>query len=296
MTNVMAKVDALLRVLPHRRRARIALGAVAGAFLLAGIGAAYAALQDGKGVIHACVDGKTGVARIIDTAVESCKKGETALSWNQTGPQGATGAPGETGATGAQGPSGASGPAGAAGPPGAQGVPGPTGATGPQGLTGPQGPAGPSGGGGGSSLPNKQTVGTAAVELRDQGAIGTLSLLSYQWNVSIPTDPNSGTATGKVNPSPFKFVKAIDGTSAKLFKAAVTNETLQTVDVTVFAPGSSGDTLETMKFESAKIVSRTEAHTGAVGEIPLEEISFVYQKVTLTTGGATVIFDPGSNR
>ena len=64
----------------------------------------------------------------------------------------------------------------------------------------------------------------------------------------------------------------------------------------MFAPGSNGETLETMKFEDARIASRTEAHTGAVGDIPLEEISFVYRKVTLTTGGATVIFDPGSNR
>jgi type VI secretion system Hcp family effector len=86
--------------------------------------------------------------------------------------------------------------------------------------------------------------------------------------VSNPTDAATGQASGKVNPSPFKFVKAIDGTSAKLFRAAVTNEVLQTVDVTVFAPGSNGDTLETMKFEDAKIVSRTEAHTGAVGDIP----------------------------
>jgi len=134
----------------------------------------------------------------------------------------------------AQGPTGASGPAGAAGPPGGQGVPGPTGATGPQGLTGPQGPPGPAGGGG--SLPNKQTVGTAAVELKDQGAIGTVSLLSYQWNVTNPTDAGTGQASGKVIPSPFKFVKAIDGTSAKLFKASVTNEPIQTFDVTVFAP------------------------------------------------------------
>ena len=59
------------------------------------------------------------------------------------------------------------------------------------------------------------------------------------------------------------------GTSAKLFRAATTGEILVTVDVTVFAPGSSGDTLETLKFENATIVSRTEAHTGAVGDIPL---------------------------
>jgi hypothetical protein len=46
--------NVFLKILPSGRRARVALAIVAGAFLLGGIGAAYAALQDGKGVIHAC--------------------------------------------------------------------------------------------------------------------------------------------------------------------------------------------------------------------------------------------------
>ena len=198
------------------------------------------------------VDGKTGVARIIDIAVESLQEGRDGAeleSDRPAGRDGRDGCPGRRPAPRARRVRPApSGPAGAAGLRERRVSRPRRAATGPQGLTGSQGPAGPSGGGGGSSLPNKQTVGTAAVE-----AIGTLSLLSYQWNVSTPTDPNTGQASGKVNPSPFKFVKAIDGTSAKLFRAAVTNEVLQTVDVTVFAPGSNGETLETMKFEDARL-------------------------------------------
>ncbi len=298
MANVMAKVDVLLKFLPRGRRARLALGAVAGAFLLAGIGAAYAALQDGNGVIHACVDGKSGVTRIIDIAVESCKKGEAAVSWNQTGPQGATGATGapgakgDTGATGVQGPTGASGPAGAAGPPGAQGVPGPTGATGPQGLTGPQGPAGP-GGGGGAGAPNKQTVGTAAIE-SPQGPITNggqpLTLLSYQWNLTAPIDSASGQASGKIVATPFKFVKAIDAATPRLMNALVGRSSL-TVDVTVFKPGTNGETLQTLQFENAIVISRTEGDTGAVGDIPLEEVSIKFTRVTETVNGISATFD-----
>jgi hypothetical protein len=53
-----------------------------------------------------------------------CPKGAFSISWNQTGPRGATGATGPTGATGAQGPKGDTGATGAQGPAGPQGVPG----------------------------------------------------------------------------------------------------------------------------------------------------------------------------
>jgi hypothetical protein len=77
-----------------------------------------------------------------------CFRGDTLISWNQTGPQGPAGPQGpkgDTGATGAQGPKGDTGATGAQGPKGdtgATGAQGPQGATGAAGATGPQGPAG----------------------------------------------------------------------------------------------------------------------------------------------------------
>jgi hypothetical protein len=53
-------------------------------------------------------------------AGRSCKKGQKAVSWNQTGPAGAPGAkgaPGAGGATGSAGPKGVEGPKGASGEP-----------------------------------------------------------------------------------------------------------------------------------------------------------------------------------
>jgi hypothetical protein len=77
------------------------------------MGAAYAAIPDGNGVIHACyhvngqgqVDGGANL-RLIDPSSSNkdgsaCKKDEQALNFNQQGQQGATGA---TGATGNPGP------------------------------------------------------------------------------------------------------------------------------------------------------------------------------------------------
>jgi hypothetical protein len=89
-----------------------------------------------NGVVEACSHDTTGLLR-LSTATRPCNTTttnpllrETAISWNQIGPAGATGATGPGGAPGATGASGASGATGASGPIGATGA------------RGPQGPAG----------------------------------------------------------------------------------------------------------------------------------------------------------
>jgi hypothetical protein len=59
-------------------------------------GIAFAAIPDEAGVIHGCYTTKGGVLRVIDSGA-SCTTKETALDWNQTGPQGP---PGSTGSAG----------------------------------------------------------------------------------------------------------------------------------------------------------------------------------------------------
>ena len=92
----------------------VAALALAGSF-------AYASIPDSDGTIHACLLKSLEQVRIIDPSKQQCRANETPLSWNQTGPKGATG------------------PRGATGPTGPRGATGPTGA---RGATGPQGPAG----------------------------------------------------------------------------------------------------------------------------------------------------------
>lgn len=67
-------------------------------------GTAYAAIPDANGVIHGCYNVLTGSAKIVDG--NNCGFFEKAITWQQTGPRGATGA------TGAQGQQGVPGPAG----------------------------------------------------------------------------------------------------------------------------------------------------------------------------------------
>jgi len=109
-----------------RRVAAVGAGSVMALGLL-GTGVAFAdgaqvtgPIPSADGVIHACYS-HSGLVR-LEPAEYVCHTKQTAISWNQTGPEGPQGA---TGATGPQGPQGAIGPQG------------------PTGATGPQGPAGP---------------------------------------------------------------------------------------------------------------------------------------------------------
>lgn len=86
-----------------RTTRRTAFAAAAAAAALVGIaGAAYAAIPDSNGVIHGCYANSDGSLRVIDSgAGQSCKaKKETALDWNQSGPQGPAGPQGPQGPAG----------------------------------------------------------------------------------------------------------------------------------------------------------------------------------------------------
>jgi hypothetical protein len=91
----------------RRRLSRVvlALGAVAIVAITGGV--TYAVAQiGGGGVINGCYKSQNGQLRVIDPATDSCNPSETAISWSQTGPQGAKGEKGDEGDPGPQGPAG----------------------------------------------------------------------------------------------------------------------------------------------------------------------------------------------
>ena len=121
-----------------------ALAAALGIAVVSGGAVALAAVTtpiDSSGRIHACYSTKSGAVRVV-SPTSACASGESALLWNQTGPQGPAGA---QGATGPQGPQGDIGPQGSQGDPGIQGDIGPQGPQGDPGVQGPQGDIGPTG-------------------------------------------------------------------------------------------------------------------------------------------------------
>ena len=153
--------------LPRRRVLLTALPLV----LVTGV--AFAAQPDARtttgAVIHACVNKRTGVVRIVGASAR-CRRGESAIAWNG---QGSRGPAGEPGAAGPQGP---------AGPAGTKGA---TGSAGTAGAVGPAGPAGPAG----PSLPSLESLNGVGCHLA--GAPGTATL----------TYDASGIATLKCVPS-----------------------------------------------------------------------------------------------
>jgi hypothetical protein len=64
---------------------------------------AYASIPDSGGVIHGCYKTSGGDLRVVDSATDSCKNGEAALNWSQTGPQGPQGPQGPAGPQGPEG-------------------------------------------------------------------------------------------------------------------------------------------------------------------------------------------------
>ena len=93
------------------QRWTVTLGSIA-LVAAAGTGIAVAAIPDSNSVIHGCYkpqsDGHNSALGVIDTALSNghCPSGNTELTWNQTGPQGATGAQGPAGPAGSPGISG----------------------------------------------------------------------------------------------------------------------------------------------------------------------------------------------
>ena len=93
-----------------------AIGALALFVALGGTGYAATGGFNQGGTLKACVNGE-GRLKVVGSGTH-CHKGQKPVSWNQTGPKGATGAAGANGAPGAQGPQGAHGAQGIEGPQG----------------------------------------------------------------------------------------------------------------------------------------------------------------------------------
>src|SRR5882672_4769026 len=81
---------------------------------------AWARTQEAS-TLRACAQKEDGSLRLVADGV-SCRKSETAVSWNVIGPVGPAGAAGAAGATGRDGRDGVQGPQGVAGPQGPAGA------------------------------------------------------------------------------------------------------------------------------------------------------------------------------
>lgn len=88
----------MLRRLAHSRLASASM--ISGVLFIVAGTVAFATIPDSAGVIHGCFRTQTGQLRVIDTATQQCLPTETAISWNQVGPQGPQGPVGPQGPPG----------------------------------------------------------------------------------------------------------------------------------------------------------------------------------------------------
>jgi len=115
--------------------------------------------------------------------------------------------------------------------------------------------------------------------------------------LSTPVDSVSGQASGKRIHKPLKIVKAVDRSSPKLFQALVTSETLKTVKLRFWAPGSQAGTVAATEVHYFTI-TLTNAHIRNIQfsqpsrwdpnlrNVPdHEEISFTYGRIQWETLG-----------
>lgn len=87
-----------------RTKALIGAVGVAVGVALGGAGMAFSAIPDPTGLVHGCVSKLTGGLRVIDPSTgATCTAAETALNFNQQGPQGVPGSPGPKGDKGDKG-------------------------------------------------------------------------------------------------------------------------------------------------------------------------------------------------
>jgi hypothetical protein len=89
------------------RRARTWAAAATVGIVLGSGALALATIPAAGGTISGCFKNNSGDLRVIDVPAESCKNGETAIQWNQSGPRGAPGPQGTQGDPGPEGPPGA---------------------------------------------------------------------------------------------------------------------------------------------------------------------------------------------
>jgi hypothetical protein len=95
MANTLSE---LFRRIMH---SRLASASMIGSILFVVAGTiAFASIPDSVGVIHGCFKTQSGQLRVIDAATAQCSPSETAISWNQIGPQGPQGPAGPQGPPG----------------------------------------------------------------------------------------------------------------------------------------------------------------------------------------------------
>jgi type VI secretion system secreted protein Hcp len=267
------------------RSVKVAIPTVAA--LGAGTALAAGAIPGEDGAIDGCYHRLTGNLRVVDDG-DDCRALETAIEWNQRGPQGDQGIPGPRGDIGPQGDQGIPGPQGDIGP---KGDPGDDGPAGPPGPPGPPGTAGAAAAGcdsverGGDPV----TGGDAEIFMKVDGVMGEsqdkvhkgeLELQSFSFGLRNTESSVGGGGAGRADFASFCFEKLYDRSSPTLFLGTASGEHFKSATVTFRKPGGKAPEFLTYKFDD--IVFDQYDHGGSNEPPMLEDAGFKFRKVTVT--------------
>jgi type VI secretion system secreted protein Hcp len=123
--------------------------------------------------------------------------------------------------------------------------------------------------------------------------------LAFQYGVSVPYDPATGTATGQRQHGTIAMTKAWGAASPQLFQALINNERLNSVRFEFYRrdPGGVESLFHRITLESAFVAGINQhvepTYAPATANYPeLEEITFVFGKITIENiSGATTATD-----
>ncbi len=246
--------NAITRLFAGRRTrvvaaAALVVGVAGGGVAAAGL--AFASTSTST-TLTAC-EGHEGSLRLVSSASD-CRRNETVVQWNVTGP------------TGAQG------------------------LAGPQGPTGPKGPTGPAGPAASATTPGASVIGTMNFTPTSGPSSGTpltVDLYSFSTSAQQPLSIGSqtgGVGAGKVTFTPATVTLPVGPASMALQDALAAGDHFTTVTVTL--DSSSATPVETITLNLVAVSTFTTQSDASNAVVPQVQVGLVYggAQYALTTG------------
>lgn len=117
-------------------------------------------------------------------------------------------------------------------------------------------------------------------EAADSKHKNEIQLLSYSWGGSQVTSVQGtgGSGAGKANLSDLAIQKYMDKSTPQLFKAMCAGTHIKTGTLSAIKAGANGNPFLVLSFEELYVTSIS---TSAASEIPMESVTFSYNKVKI---------------
>jgi len=133
------------------------------------------------------------------------------------------------------------------------------------------------------------TIGTITITGSQQGSFTNngskvINIHAFQYGISSPHDPQTGLPTGRRQHKPLTITKDLDQTSPEILQAITNTENLNDVVVDVFLTANPKGPVAEYHLQNATINDDNQAAPGSAGRTQ-EDVSFSFQKITVTIGG-----------